>query len=57
MPEGFTKIVSIIIGAVLAVYGLFRIPSAVLSNSWGDFVISAVLLLLGIWILGWASKE
>jgi len=57
MPEGFTKIISVIFGAVIALLGLFNIPSAVLSNSWGNFVIYGVLFFLGIWILGWAVKE
>ena len=57
MPEGFTKIISVIFGAVIALLGLFNIPSAVLSNSWGDLVIYGVLFFLGIWILGWAVRE
>jgi hypothetical protein len=57
MPTGFTKIVSVIFGAVIALLGLFNIPSAVISNSWGDFVIYCVLFFVGLWILRWAVKE
>jgi uncharacterized membrane protein len=54
--EGARKVFSAIIGAVLAIYGLFRIPSAVITNSWGDLVISAVLMFLGFWILSKAAE-
>jgi hypothetical protein len=57
MPEGFGKFVSVLAGAVLAIFGLFNIPSAVLTNSWGNFVIYTVLMILGFWILSWALRE
>lgn len=57
MPEGFSKVVSVLFGAIIAIFGLFNIPSAVLTNSWGNFVIYTVLFFLGIWILGWAMRE
>lgn len=57
MPEGFGKFISVVFGAVVALLGLFNIPSAVLSNSWGNFVIYGVLFFVGLWILRWALKE
>jgi hypothetical protein len=55
--EGAKKVASVIIGAVIGVYGLFRVPTAVMTNSWGDLVISSVLMLLGFWILSKAAEE
>lgn len=57
MPEGFGKFISVVFGAVVTLLGLFNIPSAVLSNSWGNFVIYGVLFFVGLWILRWALKE
>ncbi|MEM4254448.1 MAG: hypothetical protein QXR48_03650 [Candidatus Woesearchaeota archaeon] len=57
MPEGFTKVFFVIVGTVLTIFGIFNIPSAVLSNTWSGFVLYTVLFLLGIWLLGWALKE
>jgi uncharacterized membrane protein HdeD (DUF308 family) len=57
MPAGSKKYASVIIGAVLAIFGIFNIPSAILANDWGDFVIYAVLFVLGLYILRWALKE
>ncbi len=57
MPKGFGRALSVIFGAILAILGIFNIPSAVLSNDWGKFVIYTALFFGGIWVLGWALKE
>ncbi len=57
MPEGFKKYVSVIIGAILAILGIFNIPFAVLSNDWSDLVVYTAVFFLGLWILKWALKE
>ncbi len=57
MPEGFSKFISVLFGAVSTIFGLFNIPSAVLTNSWGNFVLYTVLMIIGIWILSWALRE
>ncbi len=57
MPRGFARVASVVIGAILAVLGIFNIPSAVSSNSWGGLVLYAVLFFGGILLIGWALKE
>jgi hypothetical protein len=57
MPEGFSKFISVLFGAVITILALFNIPSAVLTNSWGNFVLYTVLMIIGIWILSWALRE
>ncbi len=57
MPKGFTRTVSVILGIILAVIGLFNIPFAVRSSSWGGLVLHTVLFFGGILVVGWALKE
>lgn len=57
MPHGFTKLVSVIFGAVITIFGLINIPSAVLSNEWSNLVMYGVLFFVGLWVLGWALRE
>jgi uncharacterized membrane protein HdeD (DUF308 family) len=57
MPTGFARTASVILGALLAIFGIFNIPSAVSSNSWGGLVLHTVLFFGGILLIGWALKE
>ncbi|MEM4243057.1 MAG: hypothetical protein QXM31_04110 [Candidatus Woesearchaeota archaeon] len=57
MPKGFSKVISVIFGAIISIIGLFGTPSAVLSNDWSSLILFTALFFGGIWILGWALKE
>jgi len=57
MPTGIAKIVSIIVAALLIIYGLFSVPVDVLSNSISGLIGDIVMFILGFYILRWATKE
>ncbi len=56
MAEGFSKVLCILIGAIMVIVGIGGVPLAVLAGEVHKLVLYTVLLFAGIGILGWANK-